>query len=98
MFFKNKNTLCINRCAQILSLSKYSYISIHDNHELMMMYDTHVHLDSFNTITNDGLEYIVETFNIDTWKAIHNVFIYRAHSCSIFTFLNNFQTIIQHFS
>jgi hypothetical protein len=29
-------------------------------------------------------------------KKIHNVFTYRAHSCSIFTFLNNLQTIIQH--
>jgi len=60
------------------------------------MYDIHMHLDSFNTITNNGLEYIVKKINIDTWKAIHNVFMYRAHSCSIFTFLNNLQTIIQH--
>jgi len=45
---------------------KYSYISIHDGHGLMMMYDIHMHLDSFNTITNDGLEYIVATFNINT--------------------------------
>jgi len=33
---------------------KYSYISIHDGHGLMMMYDIHMHLDSFNTITSDG--------------------------------------------
>ncbi len=32
---------------------KYSHISIHDGHGLMMMYDIHMHLDSFNTITND---------------------------------------------
>jgi len=61
-----------------------------------MMYDIHMHLDFFNTIINDGLKYIVATFNINTWKSIHNVFMYRAHSCSIFTFLNNLQTIIQH--
>jgi hypothetical protein len=51
---------------KFLNLSKYSYISIHDSHGLMMMYDIHVHLDSFNTITNDSLEYIVATFNINT--------------------------------
>jgi hypothetical protein len=32
---------------------KYSYILIHDGHGLMMMYDIHMHLDSFNTIIND---------------------------------------------
>jgi hypothetical protein len=35
---------------------KYSYISIHDGHGLMMMYDIQMHLYSFNTITSDGLE------------------------------------------
>jgi len=34
--------------------------------EVMMMYDIHMHLDSFNTITNDGLEYIATTFNTNT--------------------------------
>ncbi len=33
---------------------KYSYISIHDGTRLMMMYDIHMHLNSFNTITSDG--------------------------------------------
>jgi hypothetical protein len=33
---------------------KYSYISIHDSHGLMMMYDIHMHLNFFNIITNDG--------------------------------------------
>jgi hypothetical protein len=44
---------------------KYSYISIHACHGLLMMYDIHMHLDSFNTITIDGLKYIT-TFNINT--------------------------------
>jgi len=47
---------------------KYSYISIHDGHMLMMMYDIHMHLDSFNSIISDGLEYITTTFNINTQK------------------------------
>jgi len=42
---------------------KYSYISIHDGHGLMMMYDIHMHLDSFHTIINDGSKYIVATLN-----------------------------------
>jgi hypothetical protein len=53
---------------KFISLSNYSYISIHNGHGLMMMYNIHMHLDSFNTITNDGLEYIVTTFNINTQK------------------------------
>jgi hypothetical protein len=51
---------------KFINSSKYSYISIHDGHGLMMMYDIHMHLDSFNTITNDGSKYIVATFNNNT--------------------------------
>jgi hypothetical protein len=78
---------------KFINSSKYSYISIHDGHGLMMMYDIHMHLDSFNTITSDGLEYIT-TFNINTRKVIYIVCVYKTHSCSISTFLNNLQTII----
>ncbi len=53
---------------KFINSSKYSYISIHDGHGLMIMYDTHMHLDSFNTITSDGLLYITITFNINTRK------------------------------
>ncbi len=77
--------------------TKYSYISIHDGHGLMMMYDIHMHLDSFNTITNDSLEYIKAIFNTNTQKKIHIVCVYEVYSCSIFTFLNNLQIIIPHF-
>jgi hypothetical protein len=80
---------------KFINLLKYSYISIHNDHGLMMMYDIHMHLNSFNTITNDGLEYIVTTFNINTQKK-KNVCVCRVHSYLIFTFLNNFQIIIQH--
>ncbi len=45
---------------KIINSSKYSYISIHDDHGLMMMYDMDMHLDSFDTIINDGLKYIVK--------------------------------------
>jgi hypothetical protein len=62
----------------------------------MMMYDIQMHFNSFNTIISDGSGYISKNLNINTQKAIHIVCVYRAHSCSIFTFLNNLQTIIQH--
>jgi len=39
---------------KFINLSKYSYISIHDGHRLMIMYDIHMHLDFFNTITSNG--------------------------------------------
>ncbi len=42
---------------KFINSSTYSYISIINGHWLMMKYDTHMHLNSFNTITNDGLEY-----------------------------------------
>ncbi len=51
---------------KFMNSSKYSYISIHDGHGLMMMHNIHMQLDSFNTIINDGLEYIVANFNINT--------------------------------
>jgi hypothetical protein len=45
---------------------KYLYVSIHDGHGLMMMYDIHMNLDSFNTTTTDGSKYIITIFNINT--------------------------------
>ncbi len=51
---------------KIINSTKYSYISIHDNHGLMMMYDIHMHLNYFNIIINDGSEYITANFNINT--------------------------------
>jgi hypothetical protein len=60
--------MCIN-----LNSSKYSYVSIHDGHGLMMKYDIHMHLDSFNTITNGGSRYIITTFNTNTRKSIYIV-------------------------
>jgi hypothetical protein len=78
-----------------MNSSKYSYISIHDGHELMMMYDIHMHLDSFNMITNDGLKYI-RTLLILIEKNQYILYV-----CIEFThvqfFINNFQTIIQNF-
>jgi len=53
---------------KFINSSNYSYISIHDDHGLMMMCDIHMHLNSFNTTTSDGLEYIVATFNINMQK------------------------------
>jgi hypothetical protein len=82
---------------KFINSSKYSYISIHDGHGLVMMYDIHMHLDFFNTKTSDGLEYMT-TFNINTRKKIKIVCAYKIHSCSIFTFLINLQNIIQHSS
>ncbi len=53
---------------KFINSSKYSYIAIHDGHELMMMHDIHMHLNSFNTITSDGSKYIATIFNINTRK------------------------------
>jgi len=51
---------------KFINLSKCSYISIHNGHGLMMMYDIHMHLNLFNIIINDDLKYILATFKINT--------------------------------
>ncbi len=61
------------------------------------MYDIHMHINYFNTITNDGLEYIAITLNINIGKIIHIICVYKALSCSFFTFLNKLEIIIQHY-
>ncbi len=96
-FIKTRIHHVLTYVHKFINSSRYSYISIHDGHGLMMMHDIHVHLYSFNTITSDGSKYITTIFNINTQKAIHIVFLYKVHSCSIFTFLNNLQTIIQQY-
>jgi hypothetical protein len=63
----------------------------------MMMYNIHMHLDSFNTITSDGSKYIATIFDTNTRSAMYIVCVYKVHSCSISTLLNNIQTIIQQF-
>jgi len=93
-FIETKIHHALTDVHKFINSTKYSYISIHDGHGLMIKYDIHMHLDSFNTITNDGSRYIT-TFNTNTRKTIYIVCVYKAHSCSIFTFLNNLQTIIQ---
>ncbi len=55
-----------------------------------------MHLNSFHIIICDGSEYITIKFNNNTQK-IHIACVCKAHSCFIFTFLNNLQTIIQYF-
>jgi len=47
---------------------KNSYISIHNSHGLIIMYDIHMHLNFFNTITSDGSEYLSISFNTNTQK------------------------------
>jgi hypothetical protein len=64
---------------KFINLSKCSYISIHNGHWLMMMYDIHMHLNPFNIIINDGFKYIVATFNINTKKNILFVCVELIH-------------------
>jgi hypothetical protein len=68
---------------KFINSSKYSYILIHDGHGLMMMYDIHMHLDSFNTITSDDSKYIASTFNMNT-----QIYIY--YMCVQSSFMFNF--------
>ncbi len=53
---------------KFIDSSKYTYISIHDGHGLIMTYDIHMCLDSFDTIISDGSKYISTILNINTWK------------------------------
>ncbi len=94
LFYKNKKYHSSTNVHKFINSLTYSYISIHDGQcDLMMINDIHMHLNSFNIIINDGLEYITTTFNINTRKAIHIARVYKAHSCLVSTFLNNLQII-----
>jgi len=84
-FIKTKIHHASTNVDKFINPSKYSYISIHDGHGLMMTYDIHMHLNSFNTIISDGSEYITTTSNINTRKIIYIVCVYKGHSCSVST-------------
>ncbi len=79
---------------KFINSSKYSYVSIHDGH-MLMMYDIHMNLDFLNVTTNNISEHITITFNSNTWKAIHFVCVYKVHSFSISTFFKKIQNIIE---
>jgi hypothetical protein len=68
MSYRNKNTPHIIGMHEFINSSKYSYVSIHNDHGLMIMYDIHMHLDSFNTKIADGSKYITTIFNTNTRK------------------------------
>lgn len=83
-----------------INLSQHLYVSICDSHGLLMMYDIHLmhmQLESFKKTTNNNLEYLVITFNINAQKVIHTICVYRTHSCLVSTFVNNLQALIQNF-
>ncbi len=71
MSYRNKNTPCINKCAQIYKVTKifiYFYPS---------WYDIHMHLNYLNTIIINGSKYTTPTFNINTRKTIDIVCVYK---------------------
>jgi hypothetical protein len=50
--YRNENHHTSIDVHKFINTSKYSYVSIHDHQGLMMMYDMHMHLDSFNTTSH----------------------------------------------
>jgi hypothetical protein len=65
-FIKTKIHHASTYVHKFINSSMSPYISIHDGHGLMMMYEIHMHLYSFNIITIDGSTYIITTFNTNT--------------------------------
>jgi len=80
---------------KFINSSKYSYISIHDGHGSIMLYDIHMHLNFFNIIINDSSKYTTNLILVHEKQDI--LYVCGVHSCSIFTFINKLQIIIQHF-
>ncbi len=82
-----------NDVQNFINISKYSYISIYDGHDLIMMYNTQMLLHSYYTTCN-GSKYILATFNIRIWRAIHIICVYRSHSFVISMFFNTLEALI----
>jgi hypothetical protein len=84
-----------NEIHKFIDISKYNYLSAYDGHGLLMLYDKNMTLNSYEITTIDGSEYIMATFNSKTRNAIHVISVYKAHNCSITTFLKALQNLIQ---
>ena len=54
-----------------------------------------MHLNDFLIKITNGSDYIATTFNKNTIEALYIICIYKAHSCSLPTFLNPLETLIQ---
>ncbi len=65
-FIKTKIHHASTNVHKFINSLKYSYISIHDGHGLMTMYNINMHLDSLDITTSDGSSCIITTFNIHT--------------------------------
>jgi hypothetical protein len=79
MFYRTRIHHASIDVRKFINSSKYSYISMHDGHGLMMMCDIYMHLYSFNIIINDGSEYIIIIFNINTRKNTYCMCIKLIH-------------------
>jgi exonuclease III len=79
---------------EILTLSKYKYISIFDGHGSLLLYDNYMVLHSYETKIHNGSEYITSTFNVSTRRAIHVISVYKSHSTSLIEFLNILDNLI----
>lgn len=64
MSYESKSTPIIYNCCYIyIYITKYSYLSIYDDHGLMMICDIHMHFNYYITKTNNGLKYVSTIFN-----------------------------------
>jgi hypothetical protein len=64
----------------------------------MLLYDITIILESSESITNYGVEFIVATFNKTTRQAIHIVVVYKPPSLLLTTFLSTLEKLISNSS
>jgi hypothetical protein len=73
---------------------RYTSIEIYRSQRTMLLYDITIILDSSESTTNYGAEFIVATFNKTTRQAIHIIAIYKPPSLLLTTFLSTLQKLI----
>jgi hypothetical protein len=84
-----------NDVQNFINTSKYSYVSIYDGHNLIMMYNTQMLLHFYYTTTCNETKYILTTFKIRIQRKIHIICVYTSHSSLISIFLNTIEALIQ---
>ncbi len=74
--------------------SKYKSIVTYGSQGTMLLYDKNIVLDSCESVTMYGLEFIVTSFNTNTFLVVHIIAIYKPPSLSLIILSSTLQELI----
>jgi uncharacterized protein YlbG (UPF0298 family) len=74
---KIKNICTYQEIHNVILNKKFDILYCYNQHGIIIFYDKMVSLSNTTSIKDSNIEFIITTFNENTWKAIHVIAIYK---------------------